>query len=152
MPMNCECIQCFFRLRHMICHLAAISASRLLFCFLFLARIGSFILNSPGNMYIYSIPLIPNFYVIQFGYTGVYICFLISDCNDFVFFCFKNNLYIALTCFRNAFVLPSIGVCFPGWLGHSSYCYQFNVQYRMSFDGATTYCKNQGAELLRYRR
>ena len=44
------------------------------------------------------------------------------------------------------------GVCFPGWLGHSSYCYQFNAQYRMSFDGATSYCRNQGGELLRYRR
>ncbi|XP_060558401.1 macrophage mannose receptor 1-like [Ruditapes philippinarum] len=41
------------------------------------------------------------------------------------------------------------GVCLPGWTGHRSNCWQFNAQYKLNYNAAKTFCRQQGATLLK---
>ncbi|XP_053409086.1 macrophage mannose receptor 1-like [Mercenaria mercenaria] len=44
------------------------------------------------------------------------------------------------------------GVCLPGWVGHRGNCWQFNAQYKLNFNAAVNFCKQQGATLLKIAR
>ncbi|XP_052254421.1 macrophage mannose receptor 1-like [Dreissena polymorpha] len=51
---------------------------------------------------------------------------------------------------RNGFVCRKPqGTCVPGWIGHRTTCYQFNIHYKLSFLDATLFCSQQGGQLLK---
>ncbi|KAL4229236.1 hypothetical protein ACF0H5_012275 [Mactra antiquata] len=39
------------------------------------------------------------------------------------------------------------GVCLPGWIGHRKNCWQFNLNYRLNFNAAASYCQREGGKL-----
>ena len=53
---------------------------------------------------------------------------------------------------RSALSIVFTGVCLPGWVGHRGNCWQFNAQYKLNFQAAVNFCKQQGAQLAKIAR
>lgn len=41
------------------------------------------------------------------------------------------------------------GVCMPGWVGHRRFCWQFNAQYKLNYNAAVNFCKQEKASLVK---